>query len=117
MPPQRMASATSPTGTSATCSQLGNRAVSRANARSELRSEVCCDSTVATTSSMIGSRGLGMNAPWCSRSRRCTALMRRGSGVVIDHLVQDVVLPLAGDVEVRGCHADTAEPVAFQHPL
>jgi hypothetical protein len=44
---------------------------------------VYCDSAVATTSSMIGSRGLGMNAPWWRRSLRCTALMRRGSGVVI----------------------------------
>src|SRR5215471_15707193 len=73
MPPQRMASATSPVGASVTCSQLGNLSLSRANARSELTSEVCCDSTVATTSSRTGSRGLGTNAPCWARSRRCTA--------------------------------------------
>ena len=80
---------------------------------------MCCDSTVATTSSMIGSRCLGMNAPWWRRSLRCTALMRRGSGVAISEMLKHhrvvtmISLKLAGDQGlVRGprpAHA-TAKP-------
>src|SRR5215470_3140381 len=70
MPPQRIASATSVAGASATCSHVGNLSLSRANARSELTSEVCWDRTVATSSSM-------------TRSRCCTSVMPSGPGVVI----------------------------------
>src|SRR5690242_7807632 len=72
MPPQRIASTTCPAGAAATCSQLENRSLSCANARSELVSEVCCERTVATTSSMTGSTGLGANAP-CSARGPCRA--------------------------------------------
>src|SRR5262249_50038877 len=85
IPPQRIASATSVVGASATCSQVGNLSFSRANARSELTSEVCCDRTVATTSSMTGSRGLGMKEPWWARSRRCTSLMPSWLGAAMIH--------------------------------
>ena len=83
IPPQRMASATCPAGAAATRSQLENLSLSCANARSELMSEVCCDKTVATTSSMTGSTGLGANGPCSARSRRCTSLMRPWPGAVM----------------------------------
>src|SRR5690348_1838265 len=82
-PPQRMAPATCPAGAAATCSQLENLSLSCANARSELVSDVCCDKTVATTSSMTGSTGLGVNAPCSARSRRCTSLMQPLPGAVM----------------------------------
>src|SRR5262249_30736049 len=82
MPPQRMAPATSSGSASATCSQLGNLSLSCANALSELTSEVCCDRTVAMISSMIGSTGLGTDAPWLARRRRCTAVISAGLGPV-----------------------------------
>src|ERR1700683_1573508 len=80
MPPDRMGSATCPGGAARTCSQSGNLALSWANARSELWSEVCWDSTVAITSSRIGSRGLGTNGPWLARSRCCTTAVFPRSG-------------------------------------
>src|SRR5262249_41906057 len=83
MPPQRMASATCPTGAAATCSQLGNLSLSCANARSELVSEGSCEVTSATTPSMPGSTGLGTNAPCSARSRRCTSLMQPLPGAVM----------------------------------
>src|SRR5579863_7078058 len=86
MPPERMASATAPAGAARTSSQSGNAALSWAKARSELMSEVCWDSTVATTSSMTGSRGLATNGLWLARSRRCTEAIRAGSGVISGHL-------------------------------
>src|ERR1700683_293818 len=82
MPPDRMASATCPAGAARTCSQSGDLALSWANARSALWSEVCWDSTVAITSPRIGSRGLGTNGPWLARSRCCTTAICRGSGVM-----------------------------------
>src|SRR5438270_5121259 len=82
MPPQRIASATCPAGAARTRSQSGKWALSWANARSELMSEVCWDNTVAIISSMIGSRGLGTNGPWLARSSRCTSVMARASSML-----------------------------------
>jgi hypothetical protein len=59
IPPLRMASATAAAGARRTSSQAGNRRLSVAKARSEFTSEVCCERTVATTSSSGGSAGFG----------------------------------------------------------
>src|SRR5580704_630199 len=118
MPPERMASATCPADASRTCTQSGNLALSWANARPELRSEVCWDSTVATTSSMIGNRGLATNGPWLARSRRCTAAISDGSGTVpafsdeADKGVAQLALAAGAVLAVGGVHVDGDDPGA-----
>jgi hypothetical protein len=54
IPPGRIASSTSTSGASRTCSHRGKRSRSRRKATSRLRSLVDCESTVST-SSAIGS--------------------------------------------------------------
>lgn len=80
IPPERMALATSSLGASSTSSQEGKRRFRVAKARPEFTSEVCCDSTVATSSSITGMLGFALNGPCRRRSRRCTARMRRTPG-------------------------------------
>lgn len=39
------------------------------------------------------------------------------SGGIVQQLIHDAVLPSAGDLEVRRCHAEADEVVAGQHAL
>ena len=50
------------------------------------------------------------------RSTRSSSPGQQASGVVDQALVQDVVLPAAGDADVAGRDADLGEPVLRQHP-
>src|SRR5579863_5806876 len=118
IPPLRMASATCSAGASRTCSQSGNLALSWANARPELRSEVCWDRTVAISSSMTGNCGLGTNGPWLARSRRCTAAISDGSGTVLalsdeaDEGVAQLALAAGAVRAVGSVHVDGDDPGA-----
>src|SRR3984957_15308526 len=113
-----MASATCSVGASRTWSQSGNLALSWANARPELRSEVCWDSTVATSSSMTGNRGLGTNGPWLARSRGRPAAISDGSGTVpafsdeADEGVAQLALATGAVLAVGGVHVDGDDPGA-----
>ena len=51
-PPMLMHSSITCTSPSASSSKVSNLSINRANARSEFRSEVCCDRIVNTTSLM-----------------------------------------------------------------
>ena len=79
-PPGRIASSTSATGASRTSSQDGKRSRSAAKERSRLRSLVCWERTVLT-SSAIGCRwGSLTGRPYISRSRSRIARTRRFVG-------------------------------------
>ena len=79
-PPERIASATRRARRTNDVVPRGERGAQRANARSALRSLVCCESTVRISSSSGSARRGGSSAPHRFTSRSRIARTRRRSG-------------------------------------
>src|SRR4051794_267874 len=104
-PPGRIASSSSATGASRTSSQVGKRCRSAAKARSRLRSLVCWESTVLTSSAIGCPCGSAGGTPYISRSRSRIARTRRLSGRF--QLTRETLIGVNGGATI-GCSVSRA---------